>query len=289
MGSMTYKSNRILLQISIVVLFALASYAQHPTKGFLVVHSTPGGAQVYVDDQPMGTTSSEGKLRLPLKRGPHTVRLTLLGYVDWEGTTTLTAGRSVTVEAALIAAQSIAKNASPLPSPTPETSPSPQMPTLDETAQWIVNNLVKGGGSWSQGHPVTEDNIRAKISGCILTYTVDHTETVSWGVFADTFSTDIPLGSLDDVIVTQFNGNSFAGVGVTASTDSITTTILSSTKSGKEQPDRINKIFKRQAFHFAFAQSGQDNADLMPRMVKALTHARDLCKVSYHPHSSEPF
>jgi len=162
-------------------------------------------------------------------------------------------------------------------------------PSMLDTANWIVDNLAKGGGRWSQGHPVEEDNIRATISGCVLTYTVDHTETVAWGVYVDTFSTDIPLGALESVDVAQFNGNSFSGIGVTASTESITTTILSSTKSGKDQPDRINKMSRSRAFHFAFAQSGQDNADLMPRMVKALIHARDLCKASYNPHPGEPF
>jgi hypothetical protein len=54
-----------------------------PKTATLVIHSTPGNAHVYVDDEPVGTTSSEGRIKLSnLRSGRHQVRLSLDGYAD---------------------------------------------------------------------------------------------------------------------------------------------------------------------------------------------------------------
>ncbi len=75
----------------------------------LIVESTPGGAQVFVDDELVARTSSEGRLRIStLAPGPHRVRLALEGYRDFEQAIDLAAGGPLTVKAALEAAQAAA-------------------------------------------------------------------------------------------------------------------------------------------------------------------------------------
>ncbi len=68
----------------------------------LLIEVTPGGAQAYVDDEPAGTTSSEGRLKLShLSPGQHTVRLSHFGYRDYEKNVQLTPGQAAKVTAAL--------------------------------------------------------------------------------------------------------------------------------------------------------------------------------------------
>lgn len=71
----------------------------------LMIEATPGGAQVYVDDEPVGTTSSEGRLKLTrYAPGDHRVRLSLQGYRDYEQTVTLVGGQTASVGTVLQAA-----------------------------------------------------------------------------------------------------------------------------------------------------------------------------------------
>ncbi|MBZ5514420.1 MAG: PEGA domain-containing protein [Acidobacteriia bacterium] len=71
----------------------------------LFVQSTPGGAQVYVDDEPVGTTSAGGVLKLSrLAAGEHSVRVSLAGYEDHQETAELISGETVHVAANLTAA-----------------------------------------------------------------------------------------------------------------------------------------------------------------------------------------
>ncbi len=54
-------------------------------SGVLVIEATPGGAQVYIDDEPVGRTSSRGRLKLSsLEPGEHELRIALDGYQDHE-------------------------------------------------------------------------------------------------------------------------------------------------------------------------------------------------------------
>lgn len=51
----------------------------------LIIEATPGGAQVYLDDEPVGRTSSHGRLKLSsLAPGQYEVRISLDGYQDHE-------------------------------------------------------------------------------------------------------------------------------------------------------------------------------------------------------------
>jgi hypothetical protein len=68
----------------------------------LMIQSTPGESQVYVDDEPMGSTSREGRLRLThVAPGGHNVRISLGGYQDHEQDVTVTEGETTTVIATL--------------------------------------------------------------------------------------------------------------------------------------------------------------------------------------------
>lgn len=68
----------------------------------LLIEAAPGGAEAYVDDEPVGTTSREGRLRLShLAPGRHTVRLARGGYRDHEQTVQLAPGQTVQVNARL--------------------------------------------------------------------------------------------------------------------------------------------------------------------------------------------
>ncbi len=59
----------------------------------LLLGSTPGEAQVYVDDEFVGKTSSEGRLKVSnLSAGEHRIRLSLDGYRDREEKLNLEAG-----------------------------------------------------------------------------------------------------------------------------------------------------------------------------------------------------
>lgn len=68
----------------------------------LMVEVMPGGAQVYVDDEPVGTTSQAGRLKLSqLQPGEHSVRVSLAGYADYESRVELKLGETAQVSAAL--------------------------------------------------------------------------------------------------------------------------------------------------------------------------------------------
>jgi len=88
----------------------------------LVIESTPGQSQVYIDDEPMGSTSQQGRLKLTrLAAGDHHVRISLSGYQDHEETVTLAGGEVATVAATL-----------QRPS-APQVSPPTQLPQTEET------------------------------------------------------------------------------------------------------------------------------------------------------------
>jgi len=102
----------------------------HPAAGNspagLLIESDPGQSQVYVDDEPKGSTSKQGRLKLTqLAPGPHTVRISLNGYQDYEKSVTLAGGELTTVIAALQQAEA----APVVTPPAPQTEvPPPASP-----------------------------------------------------------------------------------------------------------------------------------------------------------------
>jgi len=98
----------------------------------LLVESNPGQSQVYVDDEPVGTTSQQGRLRLTqLAAGQHSVRVSLSGYQESEQTVTLEPGRVTTVAATLQRIEA--------PPPTPEPIPQPPSPEPEPAEPARVN------------------------------------------------------------------------------------------------------------------------------------------------------
>ena len=72
----------------------------------LIIEAKPGGAQVYIDDELVGTTSTQGRLKLPqLNPGEHRVRLALLGRQDYEDKIELRSGETTRLLANLEAAK----------------------------------------------------------------------------------------------------------------------------------------------------------------------------------------
>ncbi len=99
----------------------------------LVIDSNPGQSQIYVDDEPVGTTSQQGRLRLSqIPAGQHSVRVALQGYRDYQETISLESGRVTTVAAVLQKVevpQPTPEPQVPVPAPNPEPeNPAPERP-----------------------------------------------------------------------------------------------------------------------------------------------------------------
>jgi len=73
-----------------------------PKAGSVHVVTEPGGVQIYLDDEPKGMTSSEGRLVLKeLPAGTYRVRASLIGYKEWAQSVTLAAGQDLQLDAKL--------------------------------------------------------------------------------------------------------------------------------------------------------------------------------------------
>jgi hypothetical protein len=89
----------------------------------LLIEAMPGGAAVYVDDEPVGTTSASGRLKLSrLSAGEHRVRLSLAGHRDYESSVTLAVGETTSLAATLEVATA-AGAANPSAAAAPGASP----------------------------------------------------------------------------------------------------------------------------------------------------------------------
>ncbi|MGO8788136.1 MAG: PEGA domain-containing protein [Terriglobia bacterium] len=93
---------------------ALRRASQHhaesegPRTGGLVIKSTPGETQVYLNDEPKGMTSPKGEIRLPdLQPGSYNLRVSLPGYQSFEKNMTVEAGAAQTVYITLVQKSSV--------------------------------------------------------------------------------------------------------------------------------------------------------------------------------------
>jgi hypothetical protein len=107
--------------------------SEQPRSGGLRFQTTPGEAQIYLNDEPKGITSPEGDLRLPsLKPGTYNARVSVLGYESWEKSLTVVAGELQTVYVTLAKkpAENPVKYNPPVPvqETPPVTSPSSGIP-----------------------------------------------------------------------------------------------------------------------------------------------------------------
>ncbi len=82
--------------------------AVSPANAALKIESSPGGAQVFVDDVLIARTSQEGRLVIPsLSAGKHHVRISLEGYRDWERDLELGAAQTASLAAKLETAKPV--------------------------------------------------------------------------------------------------------------------------------------------------------------------------------------
>ncbi|MFZ0961555.1 MAG: PEGA domain-containing protein [Terriglobia bacterium] len=135
----------------------------------LLIESSPGQSQVYIDDEPVGTTSQQGRLKLTrIAAGDHQVRISLGGYQDYEGSTTLTAGETTTISAALQRAPSPSPPPRPQAEETPTANPGQAgylgiqpMPQQPAGARGVVISGAVPGGPADQAGLKTYDTILA--------------------------------------------------------------------------------------------------------------------------------
>lgn len=199
------------LSVAFLVLSMLGAFpvwlgAQRPAKGTLVVQSTPGGAQVYVDDTLMGTTSAQGRLRLLLKPGAHTLRLSHQGYGDWNGTVRVAVGHTSEADCALPPA------ASPDGGTTSASGPS-LADTLDFIRQALASDGTIGYRLPALGFWKTHSNTLRSGQSCAIV--VDSTMTSRAGTGAEastangTETVSLSLGDLNpsSVKVGQWSAN----------------------------------------------------------------------------------
>jgi hypothetical protein len=77
--------------------------SDQPQTGGLIIKTTPGQAQIYLNDEPKGVTSTEGEIRFPaLRPGSYKLRVSLLGYQSYEKLVTITAGEDQNVDVTLV-------------------------------------------------------------------------------------------------------------------------------------------------------------------------------------------
>jgi hypothetical protein len=93
--------------------------SDQPRTGGLVIKTTPGETQIYLNGEPKGMTSPEGEIRLlDLKPGTYNLRVSLLGYQSYEKAMTVAAGDEQTVYVSLVQKSSASTpkdNSSPAP------------------------------------------------------------------------------------------------------------------------------------------------------------------------------
>jgi hypothetical protein len=147
-----------------------------PEVGWLSILSTPSEATVSIDGKPAGVTPIAGR---ELGAGPHTVKVSLSGYVPYETTTNLHAGEQASVDATL----------DPVPEPT-------KTPTKEPTATpTITTKPIGGDKGWItvscnvNGATVSFDDLS---SGCTVSGGSCSTEVTTTGTPFTTFTVQKP-------------------------------------------------------------------------------------------------
>jgi hypothetical protein len=99
---------------------------ERPRTGGLIIKTTPGETQVYLNDELKGMTSPEGEIRLPdLQPGSYRLRVSLPGYKSYEQSMPVTAGEDQTVYVTLVQrSQALPRPSNPIPNqPSPLAIP----------------------------------------------------------------------------------------------------------------------------------------------------------------------
>lgn len=164
----------------------------------LLLGSTPGEAQVYVDDEFVGKTNPEGRLKVSnLAVGEHRVRLSLDGYRDREekmnlaeGTTTYRTDLEVLKPGATTPAAAMKSAKEPVKGAEPESagvvylmdSDLPLKPLPKETVKVVSGRKGLTGGQGSVQMPDPASSFRVK-SGKDLEFVVRCTNPESFELY----------------------------------------------------------------------------------------------------------
>jgi hypothetical protein len=188
----------------------------------LLLGSTPGDAQVYVDDEFVGKTNTEGRLKVSnLAVGEHRVRLSLDGYRDREEKLNLAAGSTTyrtDLEAlkpgatAPVAAAKVAKE--PMKGTEPESAgvvylmdstDQPLRPLPKESVKVVSGRKGLTGGQGSVQMPDPASSFRLK-SGKDLEFVVRCTNPESFELYQFTRK-----GNNREALVATSKGKLFGG------------------------------------------------------------------------------
>jgi hypothetical protein len=188
----------------------------------LLLGATPGGAQVYVDDEFVGKTNTEGRLKVSnLAVGEHRVRLSLDGYRDREEKMTLTAGTTTyrtDLEAlkpgatAPVSAAKVAKE--PMKGAEPESTgvvylmdstDQPLRPLPKEAVKVVSGRKGLTGGQGSVQMPDPASSFRLK-SGKDLEFVVRCTNPESFELYQFT-----KKGNNREALIATSKGKLFGG------------------------------------------------------------------------------
>jgi len=140
----------------------------------LIVDAKPGGAQVYIDDELVGTTSSQGRLKLPqLNPGEHRVRLALLGHQDYENKIELRSGETTRLLANLEPAK-----ATPAPGSegvkTAQGTAGGESPSLEQQIGKLLGSQPGAPATTTTERPGTPLSIPLSPGAGIQSFSVAH-------------------------------------------------------------------------------------------------------------------
>ena len=128
-----------------------------PSPPVLMVESTPPGAEVYIDEERVGKTGPEGKLKVStLIAGEHRLRVSLDGYRDYARGLDLPVGQATVVALVLEATKPAVVEPQAQPAASPASPPpgaaaaQPQSPADVYKAMMAA---VTGQGEEGQGNP----------------------------------------------------------------------------------------------------------------------------------------
>lgn len=106
--------------------------SERPRAAGLVIKTTPGETEIYLNDELKGMTSPEGEIRLPdLKPGTYNLRVSLPGYQSFEKPVTVADGEEQTVDVTLVQkSPPLAPKNNPVPAqePPPVATPTTGIP-----------------------------------------------------------------------------------------------------------------------------------------------------------------
>lgn len=137
-----------------------------PAEAVLLIEASPGGAQVYLDDESFGTASVQGRLKIPrLKAGEHLLRLSLAGHQDFEQKITLEGGETARIFAKL---EPLRPAQPPTTTPPPKTAEPTASATLDQQSEQFERIVQSVGPAVVNLVAQLPDNKQGLGSGLII-------------------------------------------------------------------------------------------------------------------------